>query len=90
MKKRTLSDEEITLLTYCLRKHKPELIEKIEQLDSGLIDSETINKMREAVGDELAGHGFRPDWEPNEYGLKLEDLIDRLADLYLWPDRKKK
>jgi hypothetical protein len=38
-------------------------------------------------GLELAGKGFNPDWEPNEYGLKLEALIDKLADLYLWPEK---
>jgi hypothetical protein len=87
MKNRALRVEEKQLLIYCLQKFKPNLTEQINQLDTRLVSKETINEMRNALGSELAGKGFNPDWEPNEYGLKLEALIDKLADLYLWPDK---
>ena len=72
-------------MLHCLAEYKPELIEKVVLLDSGLIDAGTVKEMREAVGTELQLKGFKINWEPNEYGLKLENLIDRLADLYLKP-----
>ena len=88
MTKKTLSDEERSLLLHCLTKHKPELVEKLDQLDSGLLDPDMINQIRVAVGLELMDKGFKPDWEPNEYGFMLEDLIAELGNLYLWPERK--
>jgi hypothetical protein len=86
-KKKGLNDDEKNLLMLCLKKHAPDLIVKFNQLDSGLLCSDDINEMREAVGSELANKGFKPDWEPNEYGLRLEDLISQLANLYMWPKR---
>jgi hypothetical protein len=79
----TLSLEEKDLLRKCLSEYKPDLIEKVDLLDSGLVDVETIKEMREAIGTELQLKGFKINWEPNQYGLKLEYLIDKLADLYL-------
>ena len=89
MKRKTLNTEEKRLLLDCLTKHRPQLVKKLDQLDSGLLDSETINEMRDAVGIELMDKGFEPDNEPNKYGWQLEDLIDRLANLYLWPELDK-
>jgi hypothetical protein len=86
MKNETLSIEEKNLLLYCLTEYKPELIEKAGLLDSEFVDAGTIREMREAVSSELKLKGFKINWEPNEFGLKLLNLIDRLADLYLKPD----
>ena len=84
-----LTKEENNILLCCLNKHAPKLIEKLDKLYSGMLDIDSVNEMRSAVGDELADKGFRPDWEVNDYGAKLEHLIDRLADLYIWPKEKK-
>jgi hypothetical protein len=90
MSKKSLRPEEKELLLKCIKAHRPTLIDAFERLDSGLVTKEEINEMRNyAVGSELADKGFKPDSEPNEYGLKLDDLIDRLADLYLWPDLRR-
>ena len=86
MKNGTLSIEEKNLLLYCLAEYKPELIEKVDLLDSGFVDAGTVREMRDALGTELQLKGFKINWEPNEYGLKLENLIDRLADLYIKPE----
>jgi hypothetical protein len=32
-----------------------------------------LNEIREAIGDELINYGFTTS-EPNDYGLRLEDL----------------
>jgi hypothetical protein len=82
MGKRTLTDEEKTMLINSLQKHKPSLLGEVELLDSGLLSNETIDDMRDAIGSELMDKGFREDDEPNEYGNKLENLIDTLANLY--------
>ena len=86
MKRKTLNNEEKMLLLNCLTKHNPRLLEQLGQLDLGLLDPETINEMRDTVGIELADKGFKRDDEPNAYGLKLEDLIGKLGNLYLWPE----
>ena len=86
MKRKTLNNEEKRTLLHCLTKHNPKLVEKLGELNLGLLDPETINEMRDAVGIELVGKGFKPDDEPNQYGLELENLIDRLGNLYLWPE----
>jgi len=41
------------------------------------LSSAELKRLRDdVVGDELTAEGFGPDWEPNAYGLMLEDLID--------------
>jgi len=84
-----LSAEELDLLKVSLERKAPKLLEKVDLLDKGLIDVDTVNDMRGAVGSELAGWGFDKDGDINEYGMRLEDLIDRLADLYIWPDKNR-
>lgn len=90
MNDKKLTFEEIDILTTSIKKHRPELISKISQLDSGTLDYNTISDMRNAVGYELASDGIDSDSQINDYGFKLENLIDRIADLYLWPMEKKK
>jgi hypothetical protein len=76
-----MNNEEKLLLITCLAIHDPKLLDNINKLYSGLLDNERISWMREAVGAELQEKGFGLDWEPNEYGLKLENLIDKLGIL---------
>lgn len=89
-RQRTLTNEEKSLLLDSLQKHMPELVEKLDLLDSGPVDARIIDEMRSAVGSELVNKGFDRNLEPNEYGWKLENLIDALADIYLWPDKNKR
>jgi len=70
MNKNILHDDEKVLLLYCLDNHAPELIKTLPLLESGKVDKEIVNEMREAVGSELQAKGFKPDYEPNDYGLK--------------------
>ncbi len=89
MDNKVLKQEEKALLITVLKKHAPNLIEILPKLEAGMVDKDKANEMRDAVGDELMDAGFGPDWDPNKYGDKLEDLIDRLADLYIWPYEEK-
>jgi hypothetical protein len=76
-----LTQAERQLLIYCLGHHKPELLSYVNKIET--LKPEIINEMREAVGSEIMVKGFREvDQQSYEYGKKLENLIDRLADLY--------
>lgn len=83
-----LTDGERALLIHCLRQHMPELLSRISELDLPLPDKELINQMRNAVGFELANKAFFGDKDSDKYGMELEALIDKLANLYLWPNLK--
>ena len=80
-----LSSKQRGLLLYCIRQHEPAIESQYNKLDSGFVDSATINKMREAILQEFTSKGLNPDYEPNGYGIELESLIDAVADVYLWP-----
>ena len=83
-----LSDVEKNLLLKCIKNYAPSLISKYNQLETGLLSPDDVNGMREAVGAEIAEKGFlKNNKQSYEYGLELEELIDRLADLYLWPKK---
>ncbi len=86
----SLNVREKDILLHSLRNYAPELIEQMAFLDQRLFDLETIRRMRQAVGSELADKGFEPNDEPNDYGLELEALIGKIGDLYVWPDMRKR
>ncbi len=88
MKSEELNNEERDIVRYCVELHAPELKKKLEYLEQLVVDE--INKIRGAIGAELAEKGFDENWEPNEYGLKLENLIGKLFNLYIVPKEKKK
>jgi hypothetical protein len=90
MSEKTLTMEEREILVTSLKKHHPDLVSKVDQMDSGMLDFDTINNMREAVGDELVSEGIDQNSQISAYGFKLENLIDRLATIYLWPIEKEK
>lgn len=43
-----------------------------------MLDSIQRQELMDAVSDEFACSGLKPDDEPNERGLALENLLDRL------------
>jgi len=86
MNSKELSKEEYELLLYCVKEHAPELLDDISRLNQH--NTDRINEMRNAICDVFVSKGLEQDDEPNIYGLKLEDLSDRLADLYIWPQEK--
>lgn len=40
-----------------------------------------INDLRDLLGDELMINGFEENYDINEYGKVLEDLIDKLGNI---------
>jgi hypothetical protein len=86
MKTKTLKQDEKKLLLHCLQEYNPELLKEVTQLEQGLLEKRD-RQIIESIGDELMAKGFQPDDEPNKYGLDLEDLIGKLSNLYLWPEK---
>lgn len=48
----------------------------IESLRGGSPSRADLELLRELAADQLMMRGFRDDWEPNEFGLAMEDLIN--------------
>ena len=89
MSAKELTQKERQLLEYCLQQHRPDLLPKLAELDSTVTDKTLIDELRGAVGLEIAAKGFYDSKESYDYGIALESLIDKLGELYLWPDLKR-
>lgn len=77
-----LSDQSLKLLEYCLKENRPDLLWVIKENKDIAVDEVLGNELREAVGDELIKAGFNGD-VPNEFGIKLEELIDEIGRLFM-------
>lgn len=77
-----LSENSILLLIICLEKHAPNLLTIVND-DTTIYSTKIYNQLREAVGDELTSCGFNHNWEPNEYGIRLESLIEEIGRLVM-------
>lgn len=78
MKKLNLN--EIALLKTCLQKKK---ISFDYYEDINHLSKEQYNQLRDIVCDELIKKGFSINGEINDYGKKLENLIDSLGRFFL-------
>lgn len=78
-----LDNENIQLLRVCLSRHKPDLLYVIDSKKIITVDQSLGNELRDAVGDEFCYEGLRKDSEPNEYGLRLENLIDVIGRMFM-------
>lgn len=78
-----ISDNSLYILKECLKKHKPSLLSIVEDSSRLQYSIEFYNELRQIVGDELIANGFNKDYVPNEYGLKLEKLIDEIGRLFM-------
>ena len=69
------------LLSEVIWKRDPNLIGPVSSLQDVQLTHDQREELRQAVTDELIETGLRDDDEPNERGLLLEELIDRLGHL---------
>jgi hypothetical protein len=58
---------------------RAEHVEAVERLRSGSPLRADLGALQCLAADWLMYYGFGDDWEPNEFGLAMEDLIDILA-----------
>lgn len=85
-----ISPESNELLLKILKKHAPHLIERT--FDKSLCEYTDYSKkdyiaLTLAVADEFHSAGLREDDEPNEYGLRCEELIDEINAFVLLLER---
>lgn len=78
-----LSENSILVLKECLKKHKPSLLATIDDSSQCEYGIDFYNELRQILGDELISEGFNENYEPNEYGLTLESLIDEIGRLFM-------
>lgn len=69
------------LLSEVLWKRDPSMIGVVASLQEVQLSEDQREELRQAITDELMETGLRDDDEPNERGLMLEELIDRLGHL---------
>lgn len=67
------------ILREIISERRPDLIQAINA--SGPLSDEERDSLRQALTDELVASGLREDDEPNERGLQIEELIDRVGRL---------
>ena len=78
-----LSDKSKQILEICVKKHNPLLLDWILPNKIESLSINQYNILRDIVCDELITEGFCEDFEPNNYGLQLEDLIDELGHYFM-------
>ncbi len=49
-----------------------------EMLEEGHVDLKDIDRLCEAINNEYMLSGLLPTFEPNSYGLELEELLDTI------------
>lgn len=68
------------LFVSIIQKRKPNLVGSVRSLkDFSSLEDKVREALREALLEEFCATGLRVDSEPNERGLILEQLIDRLG-----------
>ncbi len=78
-----LNDEMSMLLRKCLSSQRIDLINVVDSEEIVKVDEDLGNELRDAVLNEFLRVGLKEDYEPNEIGLKLEQLIDQLGRLFM-------
>lgn len=83
MSRRQLTPEERALLDEVLTSRDPALRSlAADMLGGRILTTPEANELRDAIGDELVRTGVDADkGEVNERGVRLDDLIDRIARL---------
>jgi hypothetical protein len=79
-----ISKESEKILRKCIEKHDKNFLWVLSSQEMIDVDHSLGNDLRDIVFDELALSGFDKNYEPNEYGYKLEDLIDEIGRLFLY------
>ena len=73
-----LTTEEAELLREVVWRREPSLLRLLEVIGRTPLTTVQREALREILADELCETGLRADDEPNERGLKIDDLIGRL------------
>jgi hypothetical protein len=69
------------LLSEVLWKRHPSMIGIVASLQNVVLTDDQREELRQALTDEFMDTGLRENDEPNDRGLLLEELIDKLGHL---------
>ena len=78
-----LKEESMEILKYCFKKYDDSLVERVENPNITDYTEDFYNQLRQIVGDELVARGFDENYKPNDYGIRLENLIDEIGRLFM-------
>ena len=81
-----LPKKSLEILRKCVSNQNPKLLKILDSEKYYRINQKLGNKLRDAVGDEFVQFGLMNNDEPNEYGLRLEELIDEIGRFFLYED----
>jgi hypothetical protein len=76
-----LSKAQQDLLRDILQRHGSQLLILLDSPDAIKLTGNQRDELRQLITDELCATGLRDDYEPNQRGLLLEELIDRVGHL---------
>lgn len=76
-----MSEEMLLLLRQCLKSHRPDLIWILNNQTN--IDETLGNELRNALNEVPLEKGLNNNDEPNELGIKLEELIDKIGRCFV-------
>lgn len=69
------------LLVGLICRRAPELFKMAHKARDHVLTADECEALVQVVLDEFCEFGLRPDSEPNEYGLLLEDLVDDVSEM---------
>lgn len=77
-----LSDKQRNMLQHILSKHRVDVLNvPVKTIGLVPLEDDQRRQLQDILMDEFLDIGLGSDYEPNEIGLQLEDLIDVLNNL---------
>jgi hypothetical protein len=74
-----LKREEINLLKDIVSRNNPSLMWIVDSIGKSPLSVDQREELRGVIATDIIQTGLREDYEPDERGLLLENLIDRLG-----------
>ncbi|GEM_PF-2466326 len=71
---------ELNILFQIVSKHQPKLLPLLDRLGVIPLKSEEREILRNILAMELSEQGLDENYEPNQWGLTVESLIDKLGE----------
>ena len=74
-----LTEAQKALMCTLIGFYAPKLLPIAERVNVTPVPLEQRNQLRSYLMDEFVASGLRDDWEPNEYGLEISDIVSALG-----------